>query len=104
MNDDKKDAINQNLKDAGCDEVFIEQLLQLLSGGYQKDSLRMLSCYRCSLLEEVHRHQRRLTCLDYLIYQMKHGCLSLLESSDEPNEKKGTIINEKNSNHINELT
>lgn len=37
-----------------------------------KGLLTLLARHRAALLEEVHRGERKIDCLDYLIYQLKH--------------------------------
>ena len=61
----------QNLKDAGCSSNVINQFMDL----YQPRSLagqkRILNDHRGSLLEAIHKNQKKLDCLDFLIYQLK---------------------------------
>ena len=56
-----------NLKDAGCDEELIKK--------YNNDDLKMLikslQCHRCCLLDKLHEEQKKIDCLDYLIYTLK---------------------------------
>ena len=64
--------IISNLKDAGCSDMLIEQFLNLLQIGTQKEWLRLLNEHRNSLLDSIHDNQKKLDCLDYLIFEMKH--------------------------------
>lgn len=66
-----RQAILQNLRDAGCEEELIDRFLILWDAGNTADQLRLLSCYRCRLLEKIHRGQQQMDCLDYLIYHLK---------------------------------
>ncbi|EEG30503.1 hypothetical protein CLOSTMETH_01844 [[Clostridium] methylpentosum DSM 5476] len=64
-------AILQNLKDAGCDPKTVEQFLLLRKAGDRKEQLKLLSIHRKQLLDKVHREEKRIDCLDYLVYQIK---------------------------------
>ena len=63
--------IIENLEDAGCDAALTEQFEALWAKGDQKGQMRLLNGYRRLLLNEIHAGQKKLDCLDYLIYQMK---------------------------------
>ena len=65
-------AVIQNLKDAGCGTDCVEQFLSLEEEGKTQEQLELLSVQRRQLLDRVHEEERRITCLDYLIYQIKH--------------------------------
>ena len=60
--------IVQNLKDAGCSDEAIARLLKCKDN---KELLCLLSRHRAELLDDVHRCQKRIDCLDYLVYQLK---------------------------------
>lgn len=66
-------AIVQNLKDAGCDDELIAKYVSLQAKGKTDEQLRILACHRCRLINIVHENQKRVDCLDYLIYAMKKG-------------------------------
>ena len=57
-----------NLRDAGCDEVLIGELEALPSSCAR---LCRLKAYRRDLLSGIHAGQKKLECLDYLIYQLR---------------------------------
>lgn len=61
----------RNLKDAGCDTLTVEKFLQLKEARKTKEQLRLLSCHRNSLLQKVHENQKKIDCLDFLIFSMK---------------------------------
>lgn len=67
-----REAVAQNLRDAGCDQAFIERFLRALERGALEEQQRLLACQRCRLLECVHTQQKKLECLDYLRYQLKN--------------------------------
>ena len=57
------------LKDAGCCGAEINRLLD--SAGEPKQFLALLARHRAALLDEVHRGEKKIDCMDYLIYRMK---------------------------------
>ena len=66
-----REAVLQNLKDAGCGPDTIVRFMICQDAGKTKDSLRVLATQRATLLEDVHASQARLDCLDYLIYKLR---------------------------------
>ncbi len=68
---DSEEAVAQNLKDAGCGEELIEEFRNCCRQGRKQEGMRLLGKHRNHLLEAMHREQKRIDCLDYLIYQMK---------------------------------
>lgn len=66
---EKTAGIKQNLTDAGCPEKSAGLIRQLLESGRLEDGLHELRVFRCDLMEELHRNQRKVDCLDYLIRQ-----------------------------------
>ena len=64
-------AAIQNLKDAGCGADGVEQFLSLEEEGKTQEQLELLSVQRRQLLDRVHEEERRITCLDYLVYQIE---------------------------------
>ena len=68
--DKSYDAIIQNLKDAGCDTETIENFMSDLQKGDEKSSLKRLDVHRKKLLDSLHKKQKCIDCLDYLVYQM----------------------------------
>lgn len=63
-------SVIQNLKDAGCSDEIVERFMELQSIG-EDEQLKLLSGHRKHLLERLHLEERRIDCLDYLIYQME---------------------------------
>lgn len=66
-----RQAITQNLADAGCDETLIRQFWQLMDQGKRRESLALLTRHRQCLLDSYHQARRKIDCLDYLVYQLK---------------------------------
>lgn len=61
----------QNLIDAGCDESITEKCMLLVNDGRTFDMLPILAKHRKCLLDSVHKSQKQIDCLDYLIYSLK---------------------------------
>ena len=55
-----------------CDE-FIREFTELGRGGREAEQRRLLAKRRAELLDELHESQRRIDCLDYLIYMRRRG-------------------------------
>ncbi len=60
-------ALVQNLRDAGCDGKTVARFLQLLEEENTEEQLALLSLHRRRLLARVHREEKRIDCLDYLV-------------------------------------
>lgn len=72
MSDESKEnAIIQNLKDAGCSQETIAAFMEHMKSDETEEGMKLLAAYRRSVLEEVHKEQKKIDCLDYLIYKMK---------------------------------
>lgn len=65
------ESVIQNLKDAGCDSETIEKFMADVQKGKEANGLKRLAVHRKKLLDSLHREQKCIDCLDYLIYQMK---------------------------------
>lgn len=68
---ESSESIIQNLKDAGCDSETIEKFMTDLQKGNEANNLKRLAAHRKKLLDSLHREQKCIDCLDYLVYQMK---------------------------------
>ena len=64
-------ALLDNLEDAGCGPEFTERFLALETAGQHQEQLKLLSGHRRQLLDCLHREERRIDCLDYLVYQIQ---------------------------------
>ena len=62
-----------NLLDAGCDNELIKQFMELLKTGRKEVGLSLLAKHRRFFLDCYHADQKRIDCLDYLIYKMNHN-------------------------------
>ena len=68
---DKQAILRENLKDAGCDLDMIRRCEVLVQSAKQGELIQVLSLHRRALLDVVHKNERRIDCLDYLIYQIE---------------------------------
>ena len=65
-----KEAVIQNLKDAGCSQDTIECCIDCLDCGEKAELLKRLENHRKSILCRVHEEEKQIDCLDYLVYQI----------------------------------
>lgn len=68
---DAQAILRENLRDAGCDSDTICRCEGLAHDKKKGELLRVLSLHRRALLDTVHESERRIDCLDYLIYQIE---------------------------------
>lgn len=68
----EKDII-QNLKDAGCEDKQIEEIIVLFRKGKKDKICEILEKHRCNVLNNVHKKEKQIDCIDYFIYQMERG-------------------------------
>ena len=64
-------ALTQNLADAGCSEALICRFLSLYGADKEKEALTLLAEHRKRLLDCCHAEERKIQCLDYLVYQIQ---------------------------------
>ena len=67
----QEQAVVTNLMDAGCDNELIEQFMGLLKTGRKEVGMSLLAKHRRFLLDCYHADQKRIDCLDYLLYQIR---------------------------------
>lgn len=72
MNSEFRESMVQNLKDAGCSEGTIDDFLSLYDEGDVSEQLTLLECHRKQLLSKVHKEEKCISCLDYLVYQIRN--------------------------------
>lgn len=68
---DARAMLRQNLADAGCGGELTEQILRLSADGRIAQEIALLLEHRRAVLDGCHAAQRRLDCLDYLIYRLR---------------------------------
>lgn len=70
MSINDENIIVQNLIDAGCGQELIAEFME----GFRKENIskniKLLAAHRRSLLDNLHKEQKRIDCLDYLVYKM----------------------------------
>lgn len=66
-----RESVIQNLEDAGCENEMIQDFLGWFDKGQQTKQLELLEHQREYLLGRVHTDEKRISCLDYLIYQIQ---------------------------------
>lgn len=64
-------AILQNLAAAGCDRQTAEEFLAYFHSKNRPKQFQLLEAQRKLLLETMHLAQKRIDCLDYLVYQLE---------------------------------
>lgn len=71
MGTDLKENLIQNLKDAGCCEQRIGDFMEYFSANDVERQILLLELQREELLDHVHCEERKISCLDYLLYQIR---------------------------------
>lgn len=66
----ERQSLIENLKDAGCNEACVNRFLALERDGKTEEIFALLAQQRDRLLEKVHREEKRIYCLDYLVYRL----------------------------------
>lgn len=74
---DTQGILRQNLLDAGCGPDTVQRCMELVKKQENVELLRLLSRHRRELLDRVHQNEKRIDCLDYLIYQIENKKLNL---------------------------
>lgn len=67
-----RNSIIQNLKDAGCNKDFIADFLHYYDQAERGRQIALLTNWRNCLLEQIHEEERKISCLDYLIYRLQN--------------------------------
>ncbi len=65
-----REEVFQALEDAGCRSQEIETVMGLYTDGNAAKAQKLLLEHRKKLLDRIHTDERRIECLDYLMYQM----------------------------------
>ena len=66
----RNENLIQNLRDADCSDKFIEEFFNMKNSGNTKQLLQLLYKHKSGLLEKLHNSQRKIDCLDYLIFHI----------------------------------
>ena len=65
-----KEAVVQNLEDAGCAPDIVECCIACMEQGKKKELLERLEEHRTHLLNKVHEEEKHIDCLEYLVNQI----------------------------------
>ncbi|MCM1345332.1 MAG: hypothetical protein NC305_18420 [Lachnospiraceae bacterium] len=65
-----EEDVIQNLKDAGCDQETIERFMNCMEQDDLTGQLRLMEEHRKCILDRVHKEEKQIDCLDYLVYQI----------------------------------
>ena len=70
------DSILENLRDAGCDEELVKQYCMIANQPISEEAAnglqaQLLRGYLRELLERLQDDQRKIDCLDHLLYQLR---------------------------------
>lgn len=71
MKPQDKGNIEQNLRDAGVDSETIKKFLCLEEQSKTTEQLKILAKYRETLLNIYHEDQKKIDCLDFLIFNIR---------------------------------
>lgn len=66
-----REAVIQNLRDAGCTDRFVSDFLIQYDKKENRKQIELLQEWRNNLLHQIHKEERWISCLDYLIYQIE---------------------------------
>lgn len=66
-----KNEIEQNLKDAGCNAEVIREFFSYGDESDADGQRALLEEHRKKLLNRVHKEEKKISCLDYLIFQLE---------------------------------
>lgn len=59
------------LENAGCEKSSAEKILNYLEAGMSEELIHQLRLCRCERMEDLHRMQKQIDCLDHMIRQIK---------------------------------
>ena len=65
--------LKHTLKDAGCDDRLISECIKIAETKPSAELLKPLCHYRAALLERLHESQKRIDCLDFLLYRIREN-------------------------------
>ena len=67
------EELNQALRDAGCNDAAAKEFMQLYTEGQTAKAQKLLSQHRKELLDGIHAEERKINCLDFLVYEMNRS-------------------------------
>lgn len=71
MSESNEASMIQNLKDAGCSRETIAAFVEDLRSDREEEGMKLLAAHRRLILDKLHKEQKKIDCLDYLVYQME---------------------------------
>lgn len=75
VDNERAAALAATLSGAGIDALGVKNFLQQLAEGSAAGQIKILRRHRLDLLEEIHRQQKTLDLIDYIIYKIREGKL-----------------------------
>ena len=66
-----EDELIRSLKDAGCTNVTISGFIENYRRSNIQAALNFIEKRRQTLLDKVHDNEKKISCLDYLIYEVE---------------------------------
>jgi hypothetical protein len=67
MNVMQQEQLIQGLSDAGCSVETVERIRTLCEAGNYDEMLHQMKVQRCVLIDEMHKSQRKVDRIDFLI-------------------------------------
>ena len=81
---ERLEKMEMALSNAGLGQNAIDKAKRLLAAGHTEDLIRYLHLCRCDLMDELHKTQRRVDCMDYVIRQTeKNICSEITKGRQE---------------------
>ena len=71
------------LLDTGLGQDAVEKAERLMAAGQTEDLIRYLRLCRCDLMDDLHKTQRRVDCMDHLIRQTKNAYIEIQKGRQE---------------------
>lgn len=62
--------LQQNLMDAGCDDQLIAHCTEYFRTNRIQNMRNLLMRQRLALLGDIHKRQKQLDCLDFLVHEI----------------------------------
>jgi hypothetical protein len=69
--DRTREKIYQNLLDAGYTRIMADRFMTYVNSGDRESQRHDLAVKRTKILEKLHKENRHLECLDYLLYELE---------------------------------
>lgn len=71
MQTTKQNCCIKICKIAGCEEELIENCMLLAASGDIWQMIKLLSVYKETILASIHRKEKHIDCVDFLIFSLK---------------------------------